>query len=57
MPDTVALHLSTIGKRFGDVDVLEGIDLTVMRGEIICLVGRSGCGKSSRLHSSVRKSA
>ncbi|GAK70366.1 putative iron ABC transporter ATP-binding protein [Agrobacterium rubi TR3 = NBRC 13261] len=49
MPDTAALHLSTIGKRFGDVSVLEGIDLTVMRGEIICLVGRSGCGKSTLL--------
>lgn len=49
MSEIAALTLSTIGKRFGDVDVLENIDLTVRRGEIICLVGRSGCGKSTLL--------
>ena len=30
--------------------VTEGIDLTVMPGEVCCLVGRSGCGKTTILH-------
>jgi NitT/TauT family transport system ATP-binding protein len=30
--------------------VLEGIDITVRRGELICLLGRSGCGKSTLLN-------
>ena len=41
------LHLDGIGHRYGDLSVLEGIDLTVPAGQILCLVGPSGCGKST----------
>ena len=36
-------------KRYGDTQVLKGIDLDVEDGEYIVLVGPSGCGKSTML--------
>src|SRR3974377_230388 len=43
------LAIADLGKRFGDLEVLRGIDLKVERGEFICLVGPSGCGKTTFL--------
>ena len=36
-------------KRFDDLEVLNGIDLTVNEGEVVCLIGPSGSGKSTFL--------
>jgi polar amino acid transport system ATP-binding protein len=43
------LALEGIHKRFGDLEVLKGIDLEVGRGEVVCVIGPSGSGKSTLL--------
>lgn len=41
------LEIRGLVKRFGDVTVLDGIDLTIERGETIVILGGSGSGKST----------
>lgn len=41
------LRLAGITKRFGGVLALQGIDWDVRPGEVHCLVGENGCGKST----------
>jgi phospholipid/cholesterol/gamma-HCH transport system ATP-binding protein len=43
------LLLEGIYKSFGPLDVLQGIDLTVRRGETLVIIGQSGTGKSVTL--------
>ena len=43
------VELAEVRKAFGDTVVLEGIDLTIARGEAIVVAGPSGSGKSTML--------
>ena len=43
------VKLSGVGKAFGDVKILKGIDLEIRDGEFMVFVGPSGCGKSTLL--------
>ncbi len=43
------VRIEGLRKRFGDVEVLKGIDLTVRKGEAISVIGPSGSGKSTML--------
>lgn len=46
---TLLLDAAAIWKRFGDHDVLQGVDVSVRRGECLVVLGPSGSGKSTLL--------
>jgi ABC-type nitrate/sulfonate/bicarbonate transport system ATPase subunit len=43
------LELQGVGFDYGGTTVIDGLDLEVPRGELLCCVGPSGCGKSTLL--------
>jgi multiple sugar transport system ATP-binding protein len=45
-----SLSIHNVHKRFGSVNILKGIDLSIADGEFLILVGPSGCGKSTLLN-------
>ena len=45
----ILLSIKGLTKKFGEVNVLKGIDLDIRDGEKIAIIGPSGCGKSTFL--------
>jgi len=43
------VELRRVRKSFGTLEVIKGVNLTVERGELVCLIGSSGSGKSTLL--------
>jgi polar amino acid transport system ATP-binding protein len=49
MNEMALLRFEAVYKRFGDIEVLRGVDLDVAEGDVVCLIGASGSGKSTLL--------
>jgi NitT/TauT family transport system ATP-binding protein len=56
-PTPAAIRLERVGKRFdarhaagADYEALAGFDLAIAEGEFFCLLGPTGCGKSTVMH-------
>ncbi|MCL4286757.1 MAG: ATP-binding cassette domain-containing protein, partial [Thermoleophilia bacterium] len=47
--DGAFLRLEGVRKSFADLVVLDGVDLAIRRGEVVCVLGPSGSGKSTLL--------
>ena len=43
------LKISGLVKSYGDNTILNGLDLTIQKGEVVVILGPSGCGKSTLL--------
>lgn len=48
-PTAPVVGIRGLRKRFGDNEVLKGVDLSVAAGEVITIIGKSGSGKSTLL--------
>ena len=45
--DQPIISIKDVYKSFGSLEVLKGISINVMKGEVICIIGPSGSGKST----------
>jgi lipoprotein-releasing system ATP-binding protein len=54
MAGRVVLEAAGVGRVYRgtgtDIEVLRGVDLSVEEGQVVCIIGASGVGKSTLLH-------
>src|SRR5437764_3287515 len=48
-PMTTLLELRKLHVSYGGIKAVRGIDLTVDKGELVCLIGANGAGKTTTL--------
>jgi polar amino acid transport system ATP-binding protein len=46
-PDQPMVSIKDVYKSFGELEVLKGVSMDIMKGETICIIGPSGSGKST----------
>src|SRR5712671_1953657 len=44
------LQIQDLAKRYGDTTVFERVSFTIEKGQFVCIVGHSGCGKTTILN-------
>ena len=49
--DKIKVQVTNLTKKFGDLLVLDDISFNVKQGEFLCIVGPTGCGKTTFLNS------
>lgn len=48
-PDNLLVKLEGVRFAYGEREILRGIDLTIRRGQVVAIMGGSGCGKTTLL--------
>ena len=51
-PETI-LNIDQINTFYGQSHVLQGVALSIQKGEVVCLLGRNGVGKTTTLRSTI----
>ena len=50
MGKNVKIHVENLTKKYGDLLVLDDISFDIQKGEFVCVVGPTGCGKTTFLN-------